>query len=48
LTLSETTPPTVRPSRRQAPLGFGATGDERVVDYDEDVLHALDVADDFT
>ena len=35
-------------ARGEVPLGFGATGDEFVVEYDEDALQALDVADDFT
>jgi superfamily II DNA or RNA helicase len=35
-------------ARGEVPLGFGAKDDEPVVEYDEDALHALDVADDFT
>jgi superfamily II DNA or RNA helicase len=32
----------------EAPLGFGATGDELVVEYDEETLQGLAVEDDFT
>jgi superfamily II DNA or RNA helicase len=32
-------------ARGEAPLGFGETGDERVVEYDEEALRTLD--DDF-
>jgi superfamily II DNA or RNA helicase len=35
-------------ARGEAPLGFGATGSEPVVEYDEDALQALAGADDFT
>ena len=36
-------------ARSEAPLGFGATtGDETIVEYDEEALRALDAADDCT
>jgi superfamily II DNA or RNA helicase len=34
-------------ARGEAPLGFGATGDELVVEYDEEALQGPAVADDF-
>jgi hypothetical protein len=35
-------------ARGQAPLGFGEAPAERVLEYDEEVLRARDIADDFT
>lgn len=35
-------------ARGQAPLGFAASGDELVVEYDDDVLRSLRERDDFT
>jgi hypothetical protein len=35
-------------AKAEMPLGYGETGDEVVVEYDEDVLRSLKELDDFT